>query len=172
MLTLRLRELAWIVRPEVSFNYYGDRGRIDLLAFHPPTATLLVVEIKTVIGDVQELLGTMDMKERLAGRVARSPGFRPRAVVSALVVAESTTNRRRLAEHANLFSRFGLRGRQAAAWLRSPVHETPGLLLLIRLPNRRTSAVRRAGRQRVRLRRAALGTPPMRRGAASVTERA
>lgn len=41
----------------MSFNHYGDRGRYDILAFHPPTGILLVVEVKTGIGDVQATLG-------------------------------------------------------------------------------------------------------------------
>jgi transcriptional regulator with XRE-family HTH domain len=157
----RLRELGWVVRAEVSFNHYGDRGRIDLIAFHAPTGTLLVVEIKTVISDVQGLLGGMDVKERVAATVARSIGFRPRRVVPMLVIVEGTTNRRRLREHASLFSRFGCRGRSAAAWLRSPTAD-PGIALLVlaKLPNRRLSAIRRAGRQRVRLTRTALSTTP------------
>lgn len=30
----RLESWGWQVRAEVSFNWYGDRGRIDLLAYH------------------------------------------------------------------------------------------------------------------------------------------
>jgi len=30
-----LVDAGWQVRPEVSFNHYGDRGRIDVLAAHP-----------------------------------------------------------------------------------------------------------------------------------------
>jgi transcriptional regulator with XRE-family HTH domain len=35
--------LGWLIRVEVSFNHYGDRGRVDLLAFHPLLRVLLVV---------------------------------------------------------------------------------------------------------------------------------
>ena len=35
---------GWLVRSEVSFNHYGDRGRVDVLAFHPSARTLIVVE--------------------------------------------------------------------------------------------------------------------------------
>lgn len=155
LLMRRLTALGWLVRAEISFNHYGERGRIDLLAFHPPTATLLVVEIKTVIADLQALLGGMDVKERVARQVGRSIGFRAGGVVSALVVLESTTNRRRVAEHAALLSRFALRGRAAWAWLRSPEAPCPGLLLTVKVPNRNGAALRRAGRQRIRLTAAA-----------------
>lgn len=47
----------WTVRPEVSFNHFGDRGRVDLLAFHPGTGIVLVVEVKAARrppGDTRE----------------------------------------------------------------------------------------------------------------------
>jgi len=150
-LTRRLELFAWTTIPEASFNHYGDRGRIDLLAFHAATQTLLVAEIKTVIAEIQDLLGTMNVKERVGPAIARSQGWRAgRRTVPLLVVAESTTNRRRLAAHARLFARFTLRGKGALGWIRSPDGAPGGLLLLVTLPNRNGVGVRRAGRQRVR----------------------
>jgi transcriptional regulator with XRE-family HTH domain len=37
---------GWVVRPEVSFSVYGERGVIDLLAWHAASRTLLVVEFE------------------------------------------------------------------------------------------------------------------------------
>jgi hypothetical protein len=37
---------GWIVVPEVSFSYRGDRGVIDIVAWHAATRTLLVIELK------------------------------------------------------------------------------------------------------------------------------
>jgi hypothetical protein len=68
---------GWLVRPEVSFNRYGDRGRIDLLAYHPIARALLVIEVKTAIVDVQELLGTLHIKARVARFVAGELGWHP-----------------------------------------------------------------------------------------------
>jgi transcriptional regulator with XRE-family HTH domain len=148
----RLVAMGWIVHPETSFNHYGDRGRIDLLAYHPPTGVLLVIEIKTVIADVQDLLGALDVKHRVATGVARSMGLQPRFVTVALVVMENSTNRRRLAEHPHLFTRFALRGRKATTWLRDPGSAQPtGLLAMLKLPERSHADVRRAGRRRVRV---------------------
>ena len=33
---------AWIVEPEVSFSIYGERGVIDILAWHPTSRILLL----------------------------------------------------------------------------------------------------------------------------------
>jgi hypothetical protein len=70
-----LSDLGWIVPVEVSFNHYGDRGRIDIMAFHPGTRVVLIVEIKSAIGDLQETLGRLDVKLRLASRIAHDLGW-------------------------------------------------------------------------------------------------
>ena len=138
--------------PEASFNNYGERGRIDVIAYHPAARTLLVIEVKTLIVEVQSILGGLSVKERVAPSLARSLGWRPLVCVPALVVSESTTNRRRISEHERLFARFAIRGRSAVAWIRRPIGAPDGLLLLLKVPNRNQAGLRRAGRQRVRLR--------------------
>ena len=158
-LARRLEAVGWSVAPEVSFNHYGDRGRIDLLAYHPPTRTVLVVEVKTVVADIQGLLGNLDTKRRVAPGVARSLAWGATHVVPLLAVREGTTNRRRIATHDRLFGRFSLRGPNAMSWLRQPSVSASGIPtgvpLFFRLPDRRDIDLRRAGRQRVRHRGAA-----------------
>jgi hypothetical protein len=51
---------------------------------------LLVVEVKTAIVDVAELLGTLDGKRRLAVRVARERGWQPTATSSWLGMGART----------------------------------------------------------------------------------
>lgn len=121
---------GWQVRAEVSFNEFGDRGRIDVLGYHPDRRALLVVEVKSGIGDLQETLGRLDVKARLARRVARDPGWPDAvAVVPALVIGDSRRSRRIVAEHAALFGRFTVRGRTALAWVRRPMLPGPAGLL-------------------------------------------
>jgi transcriptional regulator with XRE-family HTH domain len=60
----------WRVRPEVSFSIYGERGIIDMVAYHAGSGALLVIELKTEIVDVNELVGTLDRKARLAPQIA------------------------------------------------------------------------------------------------------
>jgi transcriptional regulator with XRE-family HTH domain len=91
---------AWIVEPEVSFSIYGERGVIDILAWHPTSRMLLVIELKTEIIDLNELLGTLDRKRRLAWTVARHRGWDPVGISSWDVVADSRTNRRAVATHS------------------------------------------------------------------------
>jgi transcriptional regulator with XRE-family HTH domain len=123
---------GWIVEAEVSFNHYGDRGRIDVLAYYPAARVLLVVEAKSRIEDVQDLIGHLDIKVRMAEMLARERGWEPTRRVPTIAVAEGRTARRRIAAHASLFAAYPLRGRQAMAWLRRPMKPAPrGLLLTV-----------------------------------------
>jgi transcriptional regulator with XRE-family HTH domain len=146
-----LATAGWLVRTEVSFNHFGDRGRCDVIAFHPATGILLVLEIKSLLGDLQETLGRLDVKRRLAAVVAAELGWGPAAtVVVGLVLAESTTNRRRVESHAALFSHLALRGRAAHAWLRQPERAIApgGLLWFEKLPAAHGTGVSRNARVR------------------------
>jgi hypothetical protein len=137
-LVARLRAWGWVVEAEPSFNHFGDRGRIDALAFHPQRRILLVIEIKTRLDDVQDLIGRLDVKRRIAPIMATQRGWASTAVVPAIVVAEGRTARRRIAAHDALFAAFSLRARAAVAWLRTPQGPIPsGILLLIVPPSGR-----------------------------------
>lgn len=156
----QLERAGWEVVPEATFSVYGERGSIDLLAWHAPARVVLVVELKTVIVDAGDLRATLDRKARLAPILARERGWQPGVVVPALIALEGTTVRRRLAEHAALFARLNVRGRDATRWLRAPVHRTPkGVLLLTKLPPARSGDRRRAGRVRVRVKDRASRSP-------------
>jgi transcriptional regulator with XRE-family HTH domain len=116
-----LIELGWEARAEVSFSNHGERGFVDVLAWHAPSATLLVIEVKTQIVDVGETLGTFDRKRRLAWVIARDLGWVPRVVAAALIVEDTTTNRRRIGRHAaTIRSQLPEDGRRMRAFLRHP----------------------------------------------------
>lgn len=122
--------LGWMVRVEFSFNHYGDRGRVDILAFHPLLRALLVIEIKSGLGDMQDTLGRLDVKVRLGGVLAREAGWSDvSSVVPALVIGDTRTARNLVAAHGALFARFDVRGRAALAWVRRPVGPSPAGLL-------------------------------------------
>ncbi len=151
----RLERWGWLVRAEVSYSRYGERGRIDLLAWQPRLRILLVIEIKSEIVDLQDLLGAMDVKRRLAPHVAEQLGLgRARAVVPVLIVAEESSNRRRIARFASLFDHLSLRGKRAISWMRRPdlaaAGAPEGLLVFSKLSPAISSHVRRLGGVRVR----------------------
>lgn len=116
-----LTSLGWLLRTEVSFNHYGDRGRVDILAYHPSTGIVLVIEIKSRLGDLQDTIGRLDVKVRLGPMLARQVGWQtPAAVIPALVIGEGSSARRLVTAHSALFARYTLRGRAALTWIRRP----------------------------------------------------
>jgi transcriptional regulator with XRE-family HTH domain len=127
---------GWLVAVEVSFNHFGDRGRIDILAFHPLLRIVLVVEVKTRLDDAQDLLGRLDVKVRLARKVSAERGWEATQVVPVLLFAEDRTTRRRVDRHPALFARFSHRTVAARRWLQQPQRPTPDGLLLFANPRR------------------------------------
>ena len=112
---------AWVLAPEVSFSIYGERGVIDILAWHPGRCALLIIELKTDIVDVNDLVGAAERRRRLARTIAAERGWDPATVSVWVVVAASRTNRRRLAAHrAMLRAAFPADGRRIQSWLRDP----------------------------------------------------
>jgi transcriptional regulator with XRE-family HTH domain len=148
----RVEAWGWVVKVEVSFNHYGERGRIDLLAWHGATRTLLVVEVKSALVDVQQLLGSLDVKTRIGRQTAARFGWEVRHVVPAIVFADDRTTRRRLAVVDTLFDRFAVRGRACISWPRHPGTPPSGVLWFVLVPPNVGGVI---GRQRVRKRRAA-----------------
>jgi transcriptional regulator with XRE-family HTH domain len=126
-----LRSLDWDTATEVSFNIRGERGTIDILAFHAPTGSLLVIEVKSVVPDLQAMLGTLDRKVRLASEIARQRGWRVRTVSRLLVVPDDRTARRRIVQHRATFE-VALPARTVAVrrWLRNPDGFLAGILFL------------------------------------------
>jgi transcriptional regulator with XRE-family HTH domain len=126
-----LRDAGWEVATEVSFNVRGDRGTIDILAFHRPTGSLLVVEIKSVVPDLQAMLGTLDRKARVTGSFAEQRGWRATAISRLLVLPDDRTARRRIAQHEATFA-AALPSRTAAVrrWIKRPVGRLAGVLFL------------------------------------------
>ncbi|HUG47554.1 MAG TPA: helix-turn-helix domain-containing protein [Candidatus Limnocylindria bacterium] len=113
---------GWIIAPEVTFAVFGERGAIDILAWQPATRALLVIELKTEIVDVNELMSTLDRKSRLAPRIARERGWDPRVIGTWLIVAEGSTNRRRVRSHSTTLRAALLAGgHEIVDWMRKPV---------------------------------------------------
>jgi transcriptional regulator with XRE-family HTH domain len=141
---------GWEVRPEVSFNVYGERGIVDLVAWHAATRTLLLVEIKTELTDLNGLLGVADRRRRLASQIAASCGWEPITISEWIVVAEGRTNRRRVAEHRTMLkAAYPADGRSVAGWLANP--DAPMRALWF-LPDSTQAGVRRVQAPRVRVR--------------------
>ncbi len=149
----RLRAAGWETAVEVSFAIAGERGSVDILAFHPETAMLLVIEVKSVVPDLQGMLHGLDRKARLGRSIAAQRGWRVLGVARLLVVGETRTNRRRLAIAGATFgAALPASGRAVSRWLAEP--SSPPLAGHWFVPFSRRVRGTAGGRQRVRLRRA------------------
>lgn len=143
---------GWMVRPEVSYSEWGERGSIDLLGWHASTRSLLIVEVKSELASVEETLRKHDEKVRLGSVVAsRRLGWSPLTVSRVLVLPATRTTSRRLAAHAGVLgSVYPTRSQGVRTWWSQPTGELSGLLLVPDIDRGGVTA-RRGGPNRVRV---------------------
>lgn len=116
-----LVERGWEIRPEVSFSHYGERGVVDIVAWHAASLIVLLVEVKTELVDANSLLAVIDRRRRLANHIVAPFGWQPRHVGEWVAVADSRTNRRRLAVVRTVIrAALPADGHRIARWLRQP----------------------------------------------------
>lgn len=122
---------GWEIVPEATFQVGSERGSIDILGFHRSAGILLVIEVKTVVPDLQSMLSTMDRKVRLAPRVALGRGWQPRTVARILVFPHDRTARRRVASFGATFdAAVPARTTEVKRWLRAPAGAIAGILFV------------------------------------------
>jgi hypothetical protein len=138
----------------MSYSVQGERGSIDILAWHETGRLLLVVEVKTDLVVIEETLRKHDEKVRLAPRIsAEQFGWRPIAVARLLVLPGLSTPRRRVQRHGSVMAgAYPLRGGDLRRWLSAPVGAAAGLLFVDADAGSATAAASIA-RRRVRPRR-------------------
>lgn len=147
---------GWQTRIEVSFSIYGERGSIDLLAWHPESRSLVVFEVKTELGSVEGLLRPLGVKLRLAARIARDQfGWRADNIACVVVFPEVRSVRRLMARHATvLVGALPAGSREVRGWLREPSGGLRGRWFLSNsrgvTAERNPSAVRRVRKAAVR----------------------
>jgi transcriptional regulator with XRE-family HTH domain len=150
IVVVMLQKSGWDVAVEVSFSVWGERGSIDVLAYHRAAGIVLAVEAKSVVPDSQATIHGLDRKTRLARQLAAERGWECRGVARILIVGSSPTSRRRVAQLAATYDTvFPVRGRALRRWLRNPEAAIAGLLFVAYARQGSTSAVA-AGQQRVR----------------------
>jgi transcriptional regulator with XRE-family HTH domain len=140
---------GWICVPEATFSIRGERGSIDILARHPVAHVLLVIEVKSVVPDVQATLAGIDRKARLAPLLASERGWQRAAVARVLVLPDDRTARRRLDRFGATFDRaFPARSREVRRWLKAPSGPLSGVIFVSdsRLPGARHRIRRSAAR--------------------------
>ena len=152
-----LREIGgWIALPEVSFARDGSRGVIDIVAWHAGSRVLLVIELKTRIVDINDLMATMDVRRRVAWQIGRDHGWDPVAVGVWVVVSPARSNARVLSDHATVLrAKFPADGRSMRRWLSRPSGDIAALSFM---PEVRVADLGRDPTTPRRVRRSSPGT--------------
>jgi len=124
-----LRGAKWEALPEFTFNHYGDRGSVDVLAWHPGERILLIIEVKATLTDLQDLLASLSKKLRVVPEAARKElGWDPNHIARVVVVAATNLNRAVVARHAATFdTSFPVRSRGVKGWLERPTGSIAGV---------------------------------------------
>lgn len=143
--------LGWEVVPEFSFNHFGDRGSVDVLAWHPGQRILLIVEVKATLTDLQDLLAALSRKVRVVPAIAAQTfGWEPLHVAQLLFVGDTKGNRAVVSRHAAIFdAAFPMRSREARTWVSRPA----GAVNALWFTSSRSDPSAPVARQRVRRRR-------------------
>jgi len=117
-----IRRDGWDTVVEYSFNRNGERGGVDVVGWREDTRALLLVEVKSRIVDIQEMLGTLNRKARIVpGEVAADRGRRAVRLGIVVVLPDRSSARDAVARHAAIFgAALPGRTRDVTAWLRGP----------------------------------------------------
>lgn len=88
----RMRSIGWHIAREVEVIDGRYHGWIDLLAFHPVTGRLLIIEIKTRLDDIGAIERQVRWYERLAPTIAAERGWVARSTTSLVLLLASHEN--------------------------------------------------------------------------------
>jgi transcriptional regulator with XRE-family HTH domain len=100
----RLKREGFETAMETEVGGDRSRGWIDVLAFHPVTRLLLVIEVKTEIRDLGAIERTLGWYERESWAAARRLGWRPDQVLGCLLLLATQLNEARIADNQAGFS--------------------------------------------------------------------
>jgi hypothetical protein len=106
-----LERAGWFVEREVQIGDPRRPGWIDVLAFHPSTRTLLIIEIKTRFDDMGGLERQLAWYQGEASAAARRRGWLPLRVMTAALFLATDANDRTMRDNAR-----SIRQRFPARW--------------------------------------------------------
>ena len=132
LVVARLRREGWDVLVEYTFNHYGERGSVDVVAYHADCRVLLIVEVKTRLTDLQAFLASFGRKLRIVPDLLRAErDWDAQAVGRILVLPGTTANWAILRRHRSVFdASFPARASAIHRWLRHPIGVLGGVWLV------------------------------------------
>ncbi len=90
---------GWLTAREVRIEDGRYIGWIDLLAYHEPTGTLLIIEVKTQVDDLGGIERSIDWYVRGSRNAALNLGWRPRRVGAWLLVLATGESEARIRDN-------------------------------------------------------------------------
>ena len=117
-----LRRLGWEVLLEYTFNHYGERGSVDVIGWHALSGSLVIIEVKSRLLDLQDLLASLGRKIRIVpDRLTDERGWDVVRVGRVVALPGTTANRRVIERHRAIFdASFPSRASAIRRWLRDP----------------------------------------------------
>lgn len=126
-----LQAAGWAIRVEASYAHFGERGSVDVPAFHQSTGTLLVVEVKSELTSIETTLRKLDEKVRLARIPASEHGWHAERTARLIVLPATTAARRAVMRHGRVLDvALPIRGVVLRSWLNRPSSSVSGILFL------------------------------------------
>jgi transcriptional regulator with XRE-family HTH domain len=114
---------------EYTFNHFGERGSVDVVGWGPAARALIIIEVKSRIVDVQDLIGSTDRKLRIVPRLlAAERGWEALAIGRVVVLPETTAIRDAIHRHRTTFTAaYPARNIGVRRWLHDPKGKLSGL---------------------------------------------
>lgn len=139
-----LKRRDWLVAVELSFSEFGERGSIDVFGAKPTHRAIAVIEVKSDVGSTEEMNRILDVKVRLAPKIASERfGWQPAIIGRIVVLPDASTQRRLVERHSQtMASVYPARGREVRAWLRAPSGPLRGIWFLSEVRDRHTRSPR------------------------------
>ena len=124
-----LHRHGWTVAVEVTYARFGERGSVDILAGHPLTGSVVVVEVKTQLVSIEQTARRLDEKTRLGASIASERfAWTPSSVSRILVLPDTWPERRRVKRNGAVMEQvFPVQGRAVRAWIERPSGRIDGL---------------------------------------------
>ena len=131
-----LQRSGWEVVVEFGFNHFGERGSVDVLAWHAAERALLVVEVKSRLTDLQATFAAFARKVRLVPALVRQErGWDADHLGRLLVMPGTHGNRSIVARHQATFgTTVPERMPAIRGWFRRPDRDLGGLWFLSDIP--------------------------------------
>lgn len=122
LVVAELQRLGWEALVEYTFNHYGERGSVDVVGWHALTRSLVIIEVKSRLNDLQDLLASLGRTIRIVPRRLQDErGWESIRVGRAVALPGTTANRAVIERHRAIFdASFPARARTLRRWLRDP----------------------------------------------------